>query len=212
MKIQFNILKRIISKNYIWIIILYFLLILCLIYYSVRPGFEKNLLDDYLLLINYPLNVNKNSIQTLIYLYYILLNSFLFYDYVSYEITNCCENVLLRINKKKWIFFKIVIYTLFIFIMCLINSIIFYLYFLKKFPFDVRYIIIPFFYFILHNFIILFLFYIFNSKKLIIFILSFVIVHIIYYIQNVMGIIILIIIFFILSVFFFDIRRVKFDV
>ena len=129
MKLQKNIFKCVFKKNILWFCLLYIIIGLCVIFYSVRPSFINESIEDYLILISYPFYGKKSSLQFLITLYYLAFNIVFFYDYLTYEIMNSCENIILRVSSKKWIISKIFFYFFSVFLFCSVNTLVLYLFF-----------------------------------------------------------------------------------
>ncbi len=155
MNVQLKILLYNLKKSYLWIIILFLLMILSLIFYSVRPLELKLSSSDFIELISYPRSKNISFVSLLVSIYQIGLTIYYIYIYYSYELENSFDNIVIRSNEKKWIFQKIVGSIIFIILFRLIYTGLLYIYFYEKIPFELNFLVMPIIYHILISLIII---------------------------------------------------------
>lgn len=210
MKLQKNIFKCVFKKNILWFCLLYIIIGLCVIFYSVRPNFINESIEDYLILISYPFYGKKSSLQFLITLYYLAFNIVFFYDYLTYEIMNSCENIILRVSSKKWIISKIFFYFFSVFLFCLVNTLVLYLFFYNNFNFNIEYIFIPFLYFISSSLIVCFIYWLLKNNRVLNFIFSLFFIFLLYNLYNFYIVFVLFILFLFINILFFDINKLNF--
>lgn len=155
MKIQIYILLQNLKKSWLWIIILMFLMILSLIFYSVRPvGLEVSS-NDFIALLGIPLQKQYSFFALLISIYQMGFTVYFVFIYYSYELDFSFENIILRVNEKKWIFEKIFVCIVFTIIMRLTYTGLTYIYFHNKILFEASFIILPVIYHILISMILI---------------------------------------------------------
>ena len=210
MKLQKNIFKCVFKKNILWFCLLYIIIGLCVIFYRVRPSFINESIEDYLILISYPFYGKKSSLQFLITLYYLAFNIVFFYDYLTYEIMNSCENIILRVSSKKWIISKIFFYFFSVFLFCSVNTLVLYLFFCNSFNFNIEYIFIPFLYFISSSLIVCFIYWLLKNNRVLNFIFSLFFIFLLYNLYNFNIVFLLSILFLFINILFFDINKLNF--
>lgn len=175
MKIQFHILIEVIKKNWIWYFIFFLLVSLNLIFYTVRPNTILLSENDFFALINYPKNVNYSLINLLFHIYQIGIAVYSVYIFYRYELEFAIENIILRIDAKKWIFQKIVLILATTIIINALYIATIYLIYFREIHFHLNYIIFPIIYNSLIGIILITFTNIFKDKDIMIFISTFLI-------------------------------------
>lgn len=155
MNIQVKILLRNLKKSWLWIVIFALLTILSLIFYMVRPIDIELSRNDLISLISYPTNNELNFIALLITIYQIGFVIYYIYTYYSYEFEHSFENIIIRVDEKKWIFQKIFSSIIFIVFLRLIYTGLLYIYFYKAIPFELGFIFVPIVYQVLISLILI---------------------------------------------------------
>lgn len=138
MKIQYQILKKALKKNLIWLLLL---LILVGIYNFINQVKQINPALEFLQIINNSPIKEMNTIEITICLYQIILVIYMTYIIYTYEMNNSFQNILLRINEKKWILSKYLILILFIIFYKIIYIYVAFLEFSNLLSLDIVYFI-----------------------------------------------------------------------
>lgn len=114
MKIQMSVIKYNLKKTYKWFIILFILLFICIITYSIKSN--KTVVDifDYNSIILYSHKTLNNLFYILMLIYQIFLTILISYMVYTYEINYCLENILLRVKAKNFLSCKIISLVIFI--------------------------------------------------------------------------------------------------
>ncbi len=197
MILQLNIFLNILKKSYRWILIFALIIFLDIIFITVRPDQIQISLEDFFPLIGYP-TLSSNFISMLIYVYQYVFLLYIIYSFIQYDFDYSFENIILRIDSKKWIFYKSFISYMFVILMKIIQISVIYVYFRNYIDFQVDFFISSI---VIGLLIVSFLLFNVNfSKK--IFILLFVIELIIFALTfKYFNIIFLMIIIFTISIF-----------
>ncbi len=205
MSLQIKILLNKIKENWIWFFILSLLTILCLILYSVRGSRLTQF--DLLSLICYPRLTNNTYMSMLISLYQIALNIYIIYIFVNYDFEYSFDNIVLRINNKKWILYKIVCSILFVLFFKLIQIILIYLFFYNKIDFKIIYLFYPLIYFILITLLTILVLSFAGKKKNIYFIILIIVEYTLYINFNFLISIIISIFLIIFTIYYFNLKK-----
>ncbi len=129
MRLQLKIFLKILKQNLLWILFGVILIGLGIIFIKVKPKEIKFNIENFLILIGYP-NIKKISfVSSLLIIFQIIFINYLIYLYYSFEFDNSFENIILRINHKKWLINKLALIILFIFIIKLLEIFVIHLFF-----------------------------------------------------------------------------------
>lgn len=207
MNIQIKILLYNLKKSWLWIVIFILLVILSIIFYEVRPISLELQRNDFINLISYPERNDLNFISLLITIYQIGFIIYYMYIYYCYEIEHSFENIIIRINEKKWIFQKIVSSIIFIIFVRIIYTVVVYMYFQKVLSFELGFIFIPILYYILISMILLTIINFISIDNGIKFLLSFIISCLFFIKFNVYIVLLLIIILINFNLKFFNFKK-----
>ena len=186
MKVQMKILLEILKKSWLWIIIFVVLAILSLIFYMVRPPEILITENDFLAMVSYPKNINSSFICFLLSLYQIGTTIYLIYIYYTYEFTYSFENIILRINEKKWIFEKIITCILFLILVRSIYMFLIYLCFFKTIDLSLNFITYPVVYHVLISIILITIINCLKRKNILDLIIVFAIGYLLFNIFNIL--------------------------
>ena len=140
MILQLKILFKIIKENYKWIVLFICLVILDYIFLVVRPYQIKLSQNDFYSIIGFP-NLNNSFISILLYIYQFCFLLYISYVFFKDDFEHSFENVILRIDSKKWITNKIIILCLFIVMCKLFQVLIIYACFFNKIEWSFKYLI-----------------------------------------------------------------------
>lgn len=121
MILQLKILFRILLKNLIWLLIFFIIACFYFIYLTITytPEFPTTLLDI-VPFTGYPLD-SYNSMQIIVVVYQSALLIYIVYSFLHYDFRYSFENIILRTNPKKWLFFKSLLSYLFIYLLPLLD-------------------------------------------------------------------------------------------
>lgn len=208
MKIQFNILKEKIKNNILWILIIVFLVLLNLILLSVKPIQIKSTKLDFLTLIGFPGITEYNGISLLILLYQLGWTLYINYIFYIHEFEHSLENILLRINQKKWIISKIIIIVPAIILCKIVFILLIYLYFCEDLSFSITYIIYPIFYTIFLTLELISIINFLKTNNIIKVIVGIVIAYILFINFNIWFIIAIILVLIYINIKYFNIKKI----
>lgn len=148
MSIQIKVLLYNIKKSLFWKIIFLVLLIVNIIFYEVRPiGIETTNID-FIGLITYPTNIKLQFIPLLINLYQVIFALYFTYIYYTYEFEHSFENIIIRVNEKRWFLQKIMTLLLWLIISKIFYIGLLYIYFSDSVLFKIEYLFVPVLYYI----------------------------------------------------------------
>jgi len=143
MKLQFNIMKSILLKNYSWILLLAIMMIAAGIFLIVRPPIIPIAEKDFLGFIAYPQIADSTFFGSLLTIYQIGLHFYIFWIFLHQELEYSKANIMLRYSSQKWLQDKISFALLFTLITKTIQVVMIYLFFLGKIPFQMKYLLSP---------------------------------------------------------------------
>lgn len=148
MILQLKILFRILLKNLMWLLIFFIIACFYFIYLTITytPEFPTTLLDI-VPFTGYPLD-SYNSMQIIVVVYQSALLIYIVYSFLHYDFRYSFENIILRTNPKKWLFFKSLLSYLFIAVvrcsLFMITRELFYDYFILPYDYLLSVILISF--------------------------------------------------------------------
>lgn len=154
---ELSVIKETFKKNYIYILVFFFFLILNIILLELSPtGYSY---DEVIKLIGIP-----NKVWEILIIYKIILFLFLIYDFYSYELRNIYDFILPRINLAKFYITKLFFLLIMVIVINLIHFLIIYLWFKDKYMINYELFLPCVEYFFLLMFLELIFIDMFNSK------------------------------------------------
>ncbi len=206
MKIQLKIIVQVLKNNWKLILTLFFLLLISIIFYLVRPIATITNKNDFLSLICYP-KIEMNFINYLLSMFQIGLTIFLIYEYYTYEFNHSFEYTILRTKEKKWLVSKIIWSLIFIVLFKIIYIILAYIYFNNLFSLTFNDLLIPVIYQITITMIIISSINIFYNNKILNFMVIFIFSILLFYFFSVNISLIIIIILIIFNIIYFRFKK-----
>jgi hypothetical protein len=207
MKAQIKILLETFKKSWLWITIFVILAMLSLLFYAIRPTEVLITENDFLAMISYPKNIHSGFICFLLSLYQIGITIYLIYIYYTYEFSHSFENIILRVNEKKWIFEKVVTCTVFLILIRLIYMYLIYLYFFKTITLNLNFIMYPVIYHVLISIILITIINFLKRKSILDLIIVFIVSYLLFNIFNILVALIIIAFLFIINFIFFHFKN-----
>lgn len=180
MILQFEILCGKLKNNWFWFVILIFISLLNLILYHVRPSQIQITNEDLFSLTCYPSSIEYGFVSLLLTMYQFGLLIYIIYIFYIHEFEHSFENIILRVNQKKWIISKIIVTFVFTFFLRLIYFGLIYLYFYDKISFQLNYLIYPIIYSMFISIMVLFCLNFSDKKRYYIYIISFIVSFILF--------------------------------
>ena len=139
MKLQFNILVKIIKKIYYWFLA-YYILIIGTAFARQLAVQRFNIIGEFEELIFMPKNI---SIINLFHIVFVVYLTYLFY---TYEIKHSFCNVIMRIKDKQMIIGKIIFLNIIFFVLVTVRVIISYLFYKNDVTWNIIYLVSPYVY------------------------------------------------------------------
>ena len=124
MKLNLLILNETIKKNKYWLLFYFLILIIYLIILFLESEYVPITYNHFLELINYPDFKLLNGSYNLYYIYNYLFFLYLGFKFYYYDLDNSFNNIVIRIDKYKWLFSKLIIFIIFLIIFKLSTSLI----------------------------------------------------------------------------------------
>ena len=176
MSLQFMILKNKLKKCWFWIGLFFVITFLCLIFYYFRPMGLNVTKNDFLILFAYPKYYTSSFLAFLVTIYQVVLHIYIIYTFFSYVFYNSYENIILRVNEKKWLLSKINIIFIYTLFFKSFQFLILYIFFKNKFIFNINDFLFTYLYFLLISLFVILAFAICNRYVAIVAIFLFAIV------------------------------------